>query len=88
MINQKKVLGEKQLCLEFLVFFIVIIHIGSFAGVGMGLFFGTFEGAHGDILGNTSYERIKYASKRLLKICWRMSYRYAYVLIQNIIFYE
>lgn len=60
------------------------MHIGSVAGVGMGLFFGTFEGAHGDIIGNTSSERIKYASKRLLKICWKMSYRYAYVLIQNL----
>lgn len=55
--------------------------MGGVSGIGFGIFFGTFDGAHGEILGNTNMEKIKYATLRVLKSSWQLSKRYAFVYI-------
>lgn len=40
-------------------------------GLSLAVFFGPFEGCHGDLPGNTMKERLAYASKQTMKCTWR-----------------
>ena len=40
-------------------------------GLSLAVFFGPFEGCHGDLPGNTMKERLAYASKQTVKCTWR-----------------
>lgn len=45
--------------------------IGLGMGLSLAVFFGPFEGCHGDLPGNTMRERLAYASKQTAKCTWR-----------------
>ena len=40
-------------------------------GLSLAVFFGPFEGCHGDLPGNTMKERLAYASKQTVKCTWQ-----------------
>lgn len=50
-------------------------------GIGFGIFQGTFAGSHGELIGESSTEQIKFAMRNVVRITINLSKKYSLVTI-------
>ena len=57
-------------------------------GISFGVFFGTFEGCHGEMLGQTTAEQLKFAAKQTVICTYRRCVNYAAVVVPNFMYLQ
>lgn len=55
-------------------------------GISFGVFFGTFEVCHGEMLGQTTAEQLKFAAKQTVICTYRRCVNYAAVVVPNFMY--